>query len=152
MRRGTSPAAMMGLLALLLLSVFIQVRALPLEVAHVAAVFPEVTPIMLPSVIWGVMAIACWQVAALRGLRILALARDQKFGPSAYGMLRAIVGCLLVFIVLIVAALVALNVLGYGTPGVLLGLIGGGLLALIGASSLALFLGSRPFRGNCSHA
>ncbi|MBG0740639.1 DUF2975 domain-containing protein [Paeniglutamicibacter antarcticus] len=152
MRRGTSFALLTGLLVLLLFSVFVQVRALPAEVQRVTAVFPEVIPIEVPSVVWGVIAIACWQAVALIGLRIVVLARDHKFDPSAYGWLRAIVGCLLLFIVLVVSAFIALNVMGYGTPGVLLGLIGGGLMALIGASSLALFLGTRPFRGNYSHA
>ena len=93
-------------------------------------VFPEVSPIPVPSIVWGVIAIACWQAVVLIGLRLAVLARSHKFGPPAYGWLHAIVGCLLVFIVLVVSAFIALNVMAYGTPGVLLGLIGGGLIAL----------------------
>jgi len=152
MRRRTSFELIAVLLISLLFSVFTQIWILPTEVERVIAVFPEVSPIAVPSIVWGVIAIACWQAVALIGLRLVVLTRSHKFGPPAYGWLRAIVGCLLVFIVLVVSAFIALNVMGYGTPGVLLGLIGGGLIALIGASSLALFLGTRPFRGHYPHA
>ncbi|MET4001776.1 hypothetical protein ABIB48_000474 [Arthrobacter sp. UYCu511] len=152
MRRGTSTALMTGLLIVLLFLVYIQVRVLPTAVEQVISTFPEVSNIAVPAIIWGVLAIACWQAVALIGLKIVALARKDKFGPPAYGWLRAIVGCLLAFIILGISAFIALNILGYGTPGVLLCLIGGDLIALIGASSLSLFLGTRPFRGHYAHA
>ncbi|MCU1584554.1 MAG: hypothetical protein JWM49_1110 [Microbacteriaceae bacterium] len=144
MRRGNFFAVTAVLLVLLLLSVFTQVWALPSAVESVVAVFPEVKPLAVPSVIWGVIAIACWQAVGVIGLRIAALARDDRFDASAYGWLRAMVGCLLVFIVLVVSAFVALNVMGYTTPGVMLGLIGGGLIAVIAVGCLVLFLVTRP--------
>jgi len=143
MRRGTSYALTVIVLVLLLLSVFTEVWALPSEVRAVVAVFPEVEPIAVPSIVWAVIAIACWQAIAIIVLRIVMLAREHRFDASAYGWLRAIVGCLLAFIVLVVSAFVALNAMGYLTAGVMVGLVGTGLIALIAVVSLGLFLGAR---------
>jgi hypothetical protein len=71
------------------------------------------------------------------------LARRNRLNVSAYGWLRAIVGFLLAFFALVVTAFVALNVMGYTTPGVIYGLIGAGLIALIASGSLAVFLSTR---------
>lgn len=152
MRRGTSTVLTAGLLVMLVFFVLVQVWVLPTAVEQVATTFPEVSHIAIPSIIWGVVAIACWQAVALIGLRIVTLSRKREFGPSDYGWLRAIVGCLLAFVVLVVSAFIALNTMGYGTPGVLLGLMGGGFIALIGAGSLSLFLGTRPYRGHYKYA
>jgi hypothetical protein len=143
-RRRISFALTAALLVLLLVSVFTQVWILPAEVERVVAVFPEVEPLAVPSVIWGVVAIACWQAVAVMGLPLVIRARDRRLDVSAYGWLRAMVGCLLAFVVLVVTAFIALTVMRYTTPGVMLGLIGGALLALIAVGSLALFLGTRP--------
>lgn len=132
------------LLILLILSVFTQVWLLPSEVKNVVAVFPETNPIAVPAIIWGAVAIACWQVVAVIGLKLVHLARDHGLDASNYGWIQAMIGCIVAFIVLVVVAFIALNVLGYTTPGVMLGLIGGGVLAMIVAGSLALFLGTRP--------
>lgn len=129
MRRATSNVVVAGLLVLLLCSIFGQTRAIPIEVTRVTEVRPEVAQIAVPSIILGVLAITCWQAVTVITLRIVALVRHDAFGSSAYGLLRAIVGCLVV-----------------------LGPIGGGLAALIGASALALFRGTRPFRGHYPHA
>ncbi|KFF58128.1 hypothetical protein JF66_20965, partial [Cryobacterium sp. MLB-32] len=85
---------------------------------------------------------ACWQAVALIGLRLVVLIRDHRFDSSSYGWLRAMVGCLLAFIVLVVSAFIALSVMGYTTPGVMYGLIAGGLVALIIVVSLMVFLGA----------
>ena len=143
MRRGLSFALTAVLLVLLLLSVFIQVWALPAEVESVVAVFPEVKPIAVPAIIWGVIAIACWQAIAVIWVRIMMLSRARRFDELAYGWLHGVVGCLLAFIVLVAAALIALTVLGFTTPGVMLGLICGGLTALIAVCYLGLYLGTR---------
>ncbi|TDW30095.1 DUF2975 domain-containing protein [Cryobacterium psychrophilum] len=144
MRRWTSFALNALLLVLLVLSVFTQVWALPHAVDSVVSVFPEVNPLAVPSIIWGVVAIACWQAIAVIGLRLVILVRDDRFDSSSFGWLRAIVGCLVAFIVLDASAFIALNVMGYTTPGVMLGLISGGLVALLGSGFLVLFLGTRP--------
>ncbi|MET3921076.1 DUF2975 domain-containing protein [Arthrobacter sp. UYEF20] len=144
MGRRTSFALTAVLLVLLLLSVFTQVWVLPSAVERMAAVFPEVKPLVVRSIIWGVIAIACWQAVAVIGLRLVIRARDHRFDASSYRWLRAMVGCLPAFIVLVVSAFIALNVMGYTTPGVMLGLIAGGLMALIAVGSLVLFLGTRP--------
>lgn len=151
MRRWTSIALLALLLALLVLSVFIQVWALPREVDALVSVFPEVTPLAAPSVIWGVVAIACWQAIAVIGLRLVVLVRGHRFDSSSYGWIRGMVGCLIAFIVLVVCAFIALSVMGYATP-LMLGLIASGLVALVIVVSLLIFLGAnsavrQPSRG-----
>jgi hypothetical protein len=150
MRRGNSVALTAVLIVVLFVSVFMQAWAFPTEVGRVVATFPEVEPLAVPSVIWGVIAIACWQAVAVIGLRLAFLARDHRLNASAYGWLRAMIGCLLGFIVLVASAFVALSVMGYSTP-VMLGLIGAGLLALIAAGALGLFLWTRPLARHYSH-
>lgn len=150
MIRRTWVALAVGLLFLLLLSVFAQVWILPSAVERVVAVFPEVEPLTVPAIVWGICAIACWQAIAAIGLRLVVSARDHKVDSSASTWLYAMVACLLAFIVLVVAAFIALNVLGYATPGVMLGLIAGGFGALA-AGALVLFLGTRPAMRRYSH-
>jgi hypothetical protein len=142
-RRGISFALTAVLLALLVFSVLLQVWFLPAEVGAVGVVFPETKPIAVPSIVWSVIAIACWQAVAVMCLRIGMLRRRHRFNAAAYGWLRAIVGCLLAYIILAVAAFIALNAMGFTTPGVMLGLIGTGLIAVIIVASLLLFLGTR---------
>lgn len=144
MRRKVSFALMTALLVALLASVALQVWALPAAANAVVAVFPEVQPIVVPSIIWGVIAIACWQAAAIIGLRITVLARNHKFDASAYGLLRAIIWILVSYVAQAVAAVIALNVLGWATPGVIYGLFVSGLLALVIVGAVVLFLGTRP--------
>jgi hypothetical protein len=143
MRRATSFVLTAALLVVLAGSVLLEVWALPAEIATVGVVFPQTRPIAVPAVIWGVIAIACWQAVVLICLRIVAMARQERFNSSVYGWLRAIVGCLLAYLVLVVGAFIALSMMGFMTAGVMLGLIGTGLVALIGALSLGLFLGTR---------
>lgn len=146
MRRGTSFALTTVLFVMLALSVFAQVWVLPREIGKVVSVFPEVQPLAVPSMVWGVLAIACWQVVALLGLHLVALIRDQKFGAAAKSWILAIIGCLLAFIVLVTSAYIALIMMGYATPGVMLGLMGGGILAVVAVTSLVAFLGNRRFQ------
>jgi hypothetical protein len=143
MRRGTHVALTAALLLALALSLFMQLWALPTEIERVITTFPETAPLAVPSVVWEVVAIGCWQVTILIGLRLVMLARRNRLNASAYGWLRAIVGFLLAFFALVVTAFVALNVMGYTTPGVIYGLIGAGLIALIASGSLAVFLSTR---------
>lgn len=152
MRRAIAIALTAVLLAVILVSVLIQVWVLPAGVQRVVAVFPEVQPLAVPSVIWSVIAIACWQAVAVIGVRLSGLAREHRLDTSSYGWLRAIVGFLLAFVVLVVSAFVALTVMEYATPGVMLGLIGGGLAALIAVGSIVLFLGTRPLARQYRHS
>ena len=110
MRRRNLFALTAVLLVLLVLSVVTQVWILPSEARSVVAVFPEVTPIAVPSVIWGVFAIACWQVAAVIWLKLVHLARDHGLDASNYGWIQAMIGRRLAFIVLVVAAFITLNI------------------------------------------
>ena len=141
MRRGISIALIAVLVVLLLLSVFTQVWVLPSEVERVAATFPAVEPLSAPSVIWGVVAIGCWQAIAVIGLRLVVLARDHRFDSSSYGLMRAIIGCLVAFVVLVTSAFITLSVMGYTTP-VMLGLIVCGVVALLIVVPLLVFLGA----------
>jgi len=140
MNRATSFALSALLVVLLVASVFTQEWLLPAEARSVVAVFPEVSLLLVPGVTWGILAILCWQVAAVIGLRVVLLARSRPFDAAAHGWLNAIVGCLIAFLALVVAAFIVLSVMEYATPGVMLGLIGGGLLALIVLGSLGRFL------------
>jgi drug/metabolite transporter (DMT)-like permease len=143
MRRRSSFALIAGLIVVLLVSVVTQLWAFPAEVQRIATTFPEVEPLVVPGVIWGVIAIACWQAIAVIGLRLVVLSRDHRLNASDYGWLWAIIGCLLAFLVLVVSAFLALSVMGYSTPA-MLALIGVGLVTLIAAGWLGLFLWTRP--------
>ncbi|WP_255579375.1 DUF2975 domain-containing protein [Cryobacterium sp. PAMC25264] len=134
------------LIVVLCVAVLVQVWVLPAAVATVVATFPVVTPIALPGVIWGVLAIACWQAIAVIGLRLVALAKAHRLEGALRGWLRAIVGCLLVFVLLVAAAVIALNVLEYATPGLMFALLGSGLLAVVAAVAVLLHLGAGPAR------
>ena len=151
MRRETSFALIAALIVVLLVSVVTQVWAFPAMVQRIATTFPEVEPLVAPGIAWGVIAIACWQAIAVIGLRLVVISRDHRLNASDYGWLRAIIGCLLAFVVLVASAFIALSVMGYSTPA-MLGLIGAGLLALIAAGGLGLFLWTRPLARHYSHA
>jgi hypothetical protein len=144
MSRGTA-VVLTGLLILaLLVSVLVQVWALPFLAGQVVNTFPDVKPIVVPSIIWGIVAIFCLQVAAVFGIRVLVLARTGKFDASSYRWLRAVVACLILFVVLVVFAWVVLSVLEWATPGVILGLFVGGAMALGAIVPLVRFLRMRP--------
>jgi len=136
LNRGSFFAISAVLVVGLVASALVQVWALPPAAASVGATFPEAALLVVPGVTWGVLAIACWQAAAVFGLRVVVLVRQRRSGAAASGWLLAMVGCLIAFLALVVAAFIALSVMGYTTPGVMLGLIGGGLLALIAIGAL----------------
>jgi hypothetical protein len=144
MRRRTSPLLAAALIVVLAGSLAVQVWVLPSAVDRVVAVFPEVERLAVASVVWGVLAIACWQAIALIGLRVVLVARVRRLHEIPRGWLRAVVGCLLAFFVLVVVALVALTVMEYATPGVMLGLVFGGLVALVAALGIHLAVQPRP--------
>ncbi|WP_253905296.1 DUF2975 domain-containing protein [Arthrobacter sp. H14] len=152
MRRGTWFGLTAVLLVLLLLSVMVQAWLLPSAVESVTAVFPEVELLTVPGIMWGVLAIACWQAVAVIGLRLALLSRDGLFDASTDGWLRAMVGFLSAFVVLVVSAFIALSVMGYATPGVMLGLIGGGIIAVIAVGALVLFIANKPFMRISAHS
>jgi len=140
MRRGTSIALGALLIVSLILSVVTQVWLFPAAVQSVVTVFPEVSLLTVPAVTWGVLAVLCWQAVAVIALRVIVLSRTGRFYASAHEWLRAMVGFILAFLVLVVSALIALTVMGYTTPGVMIGLIVGGLVASVTAVSLILYL------------
>ncbi|MCU1403700.1 MAG: hypothetical protein JWQ43_3 [Glaciihabitans sp.] len=137
MNRGIASASIGLLLVALLGSVCVQAWAVPSTVARVVSTFPEVQPIALPSIAWGVIATLCWQVAAVVGIRVLALVRAGKYEASASGWWRTVVICLAVYTALVIAAWVTLSVLEWATPGVIFGLFVSGVAA-VGAITLLL--------------
>lgn len=142
----TNRRALFGLLvalvAFLLLSVVVQVWVLPGAVERAVSLFPEVSTLAGPAILWGVCAVLCWQVIAVIGLQQVRRVLESRPGSSSTRWIGAMIGCLLVFTALVVLAFIELNDAGYTSPGVMLGLIAGGLLALISAGALALFLGT----------
>ena len=152
MSRALATAAIGLLVVALLGSVFVQFWAVPSTVERVAATFPEVTPIAVPSIVWGFVATLCWQVAAVIGIRVLALVRTGNFDESAYGWLRAAIVCPVAYVLLVVFAWIALSVLEWATPGVMLGLFVSGLMALVAIVSIVRFLLSKPAVRYSSHA
>lgn len=135
MPRLTSFALAALLLVLLLGSVFLQVWVLPQAIMHTIAMFPEVESLGMPGLVWGVLAIACFQAVVIIGLRLVALAHKDKFRRSAYAWVRAIVGCLVAFIAIVVAAFTALTAMGYSSPAQA-ELIVLGVLAVIATATL----------------
>lgn len=152
MRRGTRHTLPAVLFAVLLFSVYVQAWLLPSAVESVVSVFPEVELLAVPSIMWGVLAIACWQGAAVIGLRLSMVPPEHAIKSTTDGWLRAMIGFLGAFVVLVASAFIALSVMGYATPGAMLGLIGGGLLALIAMGTVGLFLGTRPLLRHYVHA
>jgi hypothetical protein len=137
-------AALTTVIALVLAgSVFLQVWAFPSLVTGIADAFPEVEWLVVPGVVWGVLAIGCWQAIAIITLRIVALARIDRFDASAYGLVWAIVGCLMVFLALVAAVLIALTMWGYSSPA-MLALSASGILAGAVGVPLLWFLLTGP--------
>ncbi len=142
--RGILFALVVALVALLLLSVVVQVWVWPAAVERTVSLFPEVGSLAGQAILWGVCAVLCWQVIAVIGLELVRRALGNRADSSIRRWIGAVIGCLLVFAALVTVAFIALNERGYTPPGVMLGLVTAGLIALISAGALAVFLGSNP--------
>ncbi|TDT81634.1 hypothetical protein DFO47_103291 [Arthrobacter sp. AG258] len=142
--RGILFALVVALVALLLLSVVVQVWVWPAAVERTVSLFPEVGPLAGQAILWGVCAVLCWQVIAVIGLELVRRALGNRADSSIRRWIGAVIGCLIVFAALVTVAFIALNERGYTPPGVMLGLVTAGLIALISAGALAVFLGSNP--------
>lgn len=137
-------ALSVALLAFLLLSILVQVWVLPKAVERAVSLFPEVGPLAVSAILWGICAILCWQVIAVIGLQLVRRALEPRADSSAHKWFGAVIGCLLAFVALVALAFIALNAAGYTPPGVMLGLVAGGLIALVSAGALTLLLGNSP--------
>ena len=135
--RRSAAAVLAALLLLLLLSVVVQAWVLPAAVERAASLYPEVRPLTVPAIVWGVCSIACWQAIAVIAVQLLRRGRGRPSGIAPGTLLAAAGGCLAAFVVLVIAAFIALNGLGYTPPGVMLGLLAAGFTALIALGSLA---------------
>jgi len=142
--RRTLFALFVALVALLLLSVVVQVRVLPAALERTVALFPEVGPLAPQAILWGVCAVLCWQAIAVIGLELVRRALENRADSSTRKWIGAVIGFLLAFAAIVAVAFIALNERGYTPPGVMLGLVTGGLIALVSAGALAVFLGSNP--------
>jgi hypothetical protein len=131
MRRGASIAALALCIVLVFLLLAVQVWWVPNVVDAVASTFPEVSPIVSPAIVWAALTVACLQaILAIVFWHVLRNNR-QKTDPTSRGWLRAIMGCLVAFLALVVTAFVALNVMSFTTPGAMYGLL------LLGAAAAA---------------
>lgn len=139
---GTTVAVTVGLSAVLGALVLVQVWLLPAAVGRAVALFPEAAPLAAPALIWGVCAIACWEAIAVGGLRLVRLPRWPQAEASTRQWVFGVIGCLLAFVVLDGLAFAPLNEASYTPPGLMLGLIASGLISLVAAAALALFLAS----------
>ncbi|MFK4834329.1 DUF2975 domain-containing protein [Microbacterium sp. ZW T2_14] len=137
MRRGVLIGLAALVLALMGLSVIGELWVLPSEIDRVTTTFPETEPHATIALLWGVAAITCCQLLLVMALRLVALGRNEsKFRASAFRWARAMVGCLLLLVALIAAAMVLLSVWGYSSPlSFLLGIAGG--IALTAAVAIA---------------
>lgn len=130
-------------IAALIASVYGQVWVLPTVVRGSAEAFPEVTPLVVPAIVWGVVTMGCLQAVAVLSLRIIRLVAGGRFGPSRFRLLYGIIACLVAFLALVVAALWALTAMQYATPGVILPLVGGGLAAMVAVVGMLGYVGPR---------
>lgn len=139
-RQRVTLTMIVALVALLLLSLFIQVWAQPAEVWQWVSNYPVLEPLAVPGIIWEVIAIACWQAVGLIGLRVAVLIRHRRFGPSSYGWLWAMMAFLIAFIVLVVAAFIYLKSTGFWSPSLGFELGAVAFMALLAVILLVLFL------------
>lgn len=137
----TSRPVSVVIVSLLAISVFCEVCLFPAMIRRVGEVFPEVLPVQVPALIWGVMVISCWQ--AMLVLLLVALRMDRRVAKQPRGLVAWIVGLLLAILLLSIVALVTLGQLGFGTPGVMLALILMGVLALVGTVSTIIVSNAR---------
>lgn len=138
-RRRASLVMIAVLVALLLLSLFIQVWALPTEVGRWVSEYPVLEPLATPGIIWEVVAIACWQAVGLIGLRVVVLVSDHRFGASSHGWLWAMMGFLIAYFLLSIGAFVGVKVTGFWNPGLGVGLVAGAFISLLCVAYLVLF-------------
>lgn len=143
MRRVLAIILTTALIIFLGFCLYLQVQGIPSGARAIGKTFPEVERLVLPSIIWGIFAVACWEGLAILGLRVVTLAWKNKLGLSILPTLRAMVACLALFFVLAALAFIVLGAMGYLTGGAMLGLLGSGLIALCGASGLGIYIGSR---------
>lgn len=137
MRTGLSLAMSALVLAAIALSVAGELWVLPNGVRGVTTAFPETEPHATTALWWGIAAITCCQAILVMVLRLMTLRRNKtKFDAHAYRWARAISGCLLLLVALIVAAIVLLRVWGYSSPlSLMLGIAGA--IALTAAIAVA---------------
>ncbi|MBM7847630.1 hypothetical protein JOE65_000858 [Arthrobacter roseus] len=141
MHRRTSLALRAAILVLLLLSLYVQVWVVPATVDNTVATFPEFEPLAVPSIIWSVVSILCLQAVLVAGWRLVALSSHTRMiDADAFTWLRWAAGFLIAFTALAAFAFVALSILTYTAPSVILALIGGELITALTAACLLGFM------------
>lgn len=123
--------------------VLAQVWFIPALTARVIDTFPEVAFLRLPAIVWGAIAIGCWEAVALIGIRLILLAADGRSDSPRYRWMKRMTACLLAYVALVVAAFIAVSALGFMTAGLMLGLVVTGTLTAVAAGALSLFIASR---------
>lgn len=141
MHRRIALALRAAILVLLLLSLYVQVWVVPATVDNTVAIFPEFAPLAVPSTIWSVVSIVCLQAVLVVGWRLVGLSgHTRMIDAAAFTWMRWAAGFLIAFTALAAFAFVALSILTYTPPSVMLGLIGGGLIAVLTAALLFGFM------------
>jgi hypothetical protein len=144
MRRSIATALRFALVAFLAFCLAAQLWIVPSTAARVADAFPEAGWLVQPAICWCIGELACAQVLALIGLRLIPLVRDREFTAPAYGWLWAVVAIFLLFFSLLGVAYVTLTDLEYTPPTVMLGIVLAGALSFGAALTIALYLATRP--------
>jgi len=132
-----------AIVVLLALTLWLEMWFVPDAVNRIAATFPEVQPLTAPAILWAVLAATCIQAVLVIGFLLTFQSADHR--PEQMSRRtgwRAMLGCLLAFLALVVAALIALTVQGYTTPGVTLLLLAAGLTAFVVIVSIVVVLGT----------
>jgi len=126
-----------GLVILFLALLLLQARTLPNTVNATAAAFPEVAPLVPVAIVWGAAAIACLQAALVIAVAHAIGSRRRTGDRPSRGWLVAIEACLIGFLALVVAAVIALLALSYASPGVFYGLILAALVVMVPVVAIA---------------
>lgn len=129
--------ALLGLFSLLIESVFV-----PLIGRSIVSTFPETEPLFVPALIWAILVIGCGQAILVVVWKLVSLVAQKRiFTVAALPWVRAIIGISVGALVLLIAAFVVANVLGYTPPALMYGLIGLSLLCLTFALVMKTMLG-----------
>ena len=129
--------ALLGLFSLLIESIFV-----PLIGQDIVRAFPETEPLFLPALIWSIVVIGCGQAILVIVWKLVSLVVQKRiFSVAALPWVRAIIAISVGALVLLIAAFVVANVLGYTPPAAMYGLIGLSLLCLTFALVMRTMLG-----------
>jgi hypothetical protein len=125
-----------------LFSLLLEIIIVPLIGQEVVSTFPETEPLFLPTLVWSILVIGCGQAILVIVWQLVSLVAQEKvFSAAALPRVRAIIALSVGAFVLLIAAFVVANVLGFTPPVVMYGLIGLSLVCLTFALVMRTMLG-----------